>query len=337
MTSPLFHRPPSTPVLPRAGWMTAPIAGRLAGAALAAAMIGAGVVAEDYRLSFVAEILIWGVFALSFALVYGYAGMLSFAQAIYFGAGCWGFNATYFGLGLHGWWPILGGIAAAMALAVPTGFIATRLRRHHFLIVTVILSVLVTAILSSGHWRWLAGPFVTRSLPHPPVLPLGPFSVNYASDQAAYYATLALVALAVGLARLLVGSPFGKALLAVRDNEMRAALIGLPVNTLRFAMFIIAAGFAGLSGTLYLMLARYSNLEFFEWTYSGKAIVMAMLGGASSLVGPFLGTAFYMILADWLSTYSQQFMIVFGVLLLIVIRFLPDGLWGGVIRLLKHR
>lgn len=312
-----------------------PAATVLAPAVLAIA--GVGLTAEGYHLSFIAEIMIWGLFALSFALVYGFGGMLSFAQAIYFGMGCWGYNVAFFGYGLSGWWPMLAGVAAAVAFAVPTGYIATRLRHHHFLIVTVILSILVTAILSSGHWRWIAGPYVTRSLPEAPAIALGPVIVDYASDRQAFFATSVLVMLACMLARAVVRSPFGKALAAVRDNEVRAELIGLPVNALRWAMFVIAAGYAGLSGVLYLMLWRYSNLEFFDWSYSGKAIVMAILGGAATIPGPFLGTALYMITADYLSGFMESFMVIFGILLLAAIRYLPDGLWGGMLRLVKNR
>ena len=109
-------------------------------------------------------------------------------------------------------------------------------------------------------------------------------------------------------------------------------MIGLNVNKLRWMLFIIAAGVAGYAGALYALLARYTNLEFFHWIYSGKAIVMAMIGGVGSLVGPFVGTAFYMISTEYLSRFFEQFIIVFGVILLIVIRYAPEGLWGLILR-----
>ena len=115
------------------------------------------VLAEFQRI-FVAEIFIWGLFAMSFALVYGYGGMLSFAQAVFFGAGCYGFNLGTFYYGFNTWGAIISAVVAATAVAAPIGLIATRARSHHFLIVTVIFSVLVYMILSSGHWRWIAGP-----------------------------------------------------------------------------------------------------------------------------------------------------------------------------------
>jgi len=102
-------------------------------------------------------------------------------------------------------------------------------------------------------------------------------------------------------------------------------------------MFVFAAGVAGLAGTLYTLLARYTNLEFFEWTYSGKAVVAAILGGASSLAGPFAGMAFYLVMAEHLSRHFQQFTIAFGVLLLIVIRFTPDGLYVTAARWLREQ
>lgn len=294
---------------------------------LAACALAAPLVLVDYQLIFVAEILIWGLFALSFGLVYGFGGMLSFAQALFFGAGCYGFNLATFKYSLGTWGAMAMGLAAAVLFAVPTGFIATRVRQHHFLIVTVILSVLTSAVLASGHWRWIAGPYVTRSLPFVPSLPLGPWEFSFGSEVFSFYFTTAFVALAVWLAWRFTSSPFGRALVAIRDNEDRCALIGLNVNFLRWMMFVFAGGIAGLAGTLYVLLARYTNLEFFEWTYSGKAVVAAIVGGASSLAGPFAGMAFYLITTEYLSRYFQQFAILFGLLLLLVVRFAPDGLY----------
>ncbi len=286
----------------------------------------------NYQRVFAAEILVWGLFALSFAIVYGVGGMLSFAQAVFFGMGCWGFNfATYF-LQLNTWGALVAAIVAAVLFAIPTGFLATRARQHHFLIVTVIISVLVHTVLASGHYRWIAGPYVTRAMTFIPEVPIGFTSLSFKSELVGYYFVVFNVALAVSFAWLIVNSPFGRALRAIKDNEMRSALIGLNVSRLRFLMFVAATGFAGLAGALYALVARYTDLEFFHWTYSGKVVVLAVVGGVHSLVGPFLGTAFYMIASEYLSHYFEQFMMVFAVILLIVIRYAPEGLWGLVVR-----
>ena len=289
-------------------------------------------VLPDYLRVFAAEVLIWGLFAMSFAMVYQWGGMLSFAQAVFFGAGCTGFNLAILRWHLNTWGALASAIAAATVFAVPVGFIATRVRRHHFLIVTVILSVLVSTILSSGHWRWLTGPYVTNALTFVPQVPLGVVTLGFHNELVAYYFTASIVALATGLSVLLVSSPFGRALLAIRDNETRAQLIGLDVKFLRWMMFVAAAAVAGLAGCLYALLERYTNLEFWDWTYSGRAVVMAILGGTGSLAGPFVGTAFYMLAAEYLSRVFEQFMIVVGLLLLVMIRWAPDGLWGLCLR-----
>jgi branched-chain amino acid transport system permease protein len=304
---------------------------------LAAALVVLPWVIPNYQRVFAAEILVWGLFALSFAIVYGVGGMLSFAQAVFFGMGCWGFNFAVYYLELNTWGAVASAIVAAMLLAIPTGFLATRARQHHFLIVTVIISVLVHTVLASGHYRWIAGPYVTRAMTFVPEVPLGFTSLSFANEFVGYYFTLALVATAVSVAWLIVNSPFGMALRAVRDNEIRSALIGLNVNRLRFIMFVAATAFAGLAGALYALIARYTDLEFFHWTYSGKAVVLAVVGGVYSLIGPFFGTAFYMIAAEHLSRYFEQFMIVFGVILLIVIRYAPEGLWGLIVQQTMRR
>lgn len=290
----------------------------------------------DYQRVFVAEIFVWGLFALSFALVYGFGGMLSFCQAVFFGMGCWGFNFATFYLGANTWGALASAAVAAMLFALPVGFIATRARSHHFLIVTVIISVLVHTVLSSGHYRWIAGPYVTRSLTFVPEVPLGFASFSFFSELVSYYFTLATVAAAFAVAGLLVNSPFGRAIQAVRENEQRAALIGLNVNRLRFQMFVAASGFAGVAGALYALLTRYTNIEFFHWTYSGLAVIWSVVGGVQSLIGPFIGTAFYMISAEYLSRYFEQFMILFGIILLLILRFAPEGLWGVILARLRR-
>ncbi len=97
-------------------------------------------------------------------------------------------------------------------------------------------------------------------------------------------------------------------------------------------MFVAAAAVAGYGGSLYVLLARYTNLEFFHWSYSGRAVIMAILGGVHTLLGPFVGTAFYMISAEYLSRHMTEFMVVFGVLLLVIIRYAPEGICGLVVR-----
>ena len=306
-------------------------------AAFAAVMAGLPWILPDYQRVFAAEICIWGLFALSFALVYGYGGMLSFAQAVFFGFGCWGFNLGTFYFGFNIWGAVVCAFLAAALIALPIGYFATRVRQHHFLIVTVIVSVLVLAVLASGHWRWIAGPYVTRSLPAPPEIPLGLATFSFASETTAYYFTVVMVGLALCASWALVRSPFGRALLALKDNEMRAQLIGLNVNFLRWMMFVAAAGVAGYAGSLYALLARYTNLEFFHWTYSGKAVIWAVIGGVQSLFGPFVGAAFYMIANEYLSRYFEQFIVLFGILMLVILRFAPDGLWGVFTRRLAGR
>jgi branched-chain amino acid transport system permease protein len=290
----------------------------------------------NYQQVFIAEILIWGLFAMSFALVFGFGGMLSFAQAVFFGAGCYGFNVGTYYFGFNTWGAVFSAVMAAVLFAIPVGFIATRVRQHHFLIVTIIISVLVTTILASGHWKWIAGPYVTRSLTFVPEVPLGFVTFSFFKEEVAYYFTVAMVAAAVFFCWLIINSPFGRAMLAIKDNETKAQMIGLHVNKLRWMLFIIAAGVAGYAGALYALLARYTNLEFFSWVYSGKAIVMAMIGGVGSLIGPFIGTAFYMISNEYLSRFFEQFIIVFGIILLIVIRYAPDGLWGLIWRGIRN-
>lgn len=307
-----------TPRVPGARW---PWLVALAGLALAPAVLPA------YHLIFVAELACWGLFAVAFDLVFGYAGMLSFCQALFFGAGAYGVAYAIYFWNAGVWIAIALGVGAALALAVAVGFVAIRVSGHHFLITTIIVSVLVYLVLESGQWRWLTGGYSGRPFPTP-VVDLGVARLSMQSEVVAYYfvVTLALAAFA-GCVRL-VRSPLGRAVACIRENELRARVVGFHVERARLAIFAAAGAVAGVSGALYSLLFRYTNLSFFEWTLSGKAVVWTVVGGAGTLVGPVLGTALYIVTAEVLSGYFRSFPIVFGILLIVTVIAAPRGVMG---------
>lgn len=295
--------------------------------ALLAGLTLAPLALPDYHLVFVAELACWGLFGVAFDLVFGYGGMLSFCQALFFGAGAYGVAyAIYFWQA--GVWTAIGlGVAAAMILALAVGFVAIRVSGHHFLITTIIVSVLVYLILESGQWRWLTGGYSGRPFPTPEV-DLGAWRGSMQSETVAYYFVVSLAAAAFAACARLVRSPLGRAVACVRENELRARIIGFDVERARLAMFVAAGGVAGLSGALYSLLFRYTNLSFFEWTLSGKAVVWTVVGGAGTLVGPVLGAALYIVVSELLSGYFRSFPIVFGVVLIAMVVAAPRGVMG---------
>ena len=305
-----------------------------AGAARGAAWLGlcgtlalAPLALPDYQLIFVAELACWGLFAIAFDLVFGYAGMLSFCQALFFGAGAYGVAYAIYFWNAQVWVAIALGVAVALAGALAVGFVAIRVSGHHFLICTIILSVLVYLVLESGQWRWITGGYSGRPFPTPEI-PLGPARLSLQSEAVAYYFVLALALLAFAGCVRLVRSPLGRAVRCIRENERRARTIGFHVERARLVMFTLAGGVAGLSGALYSLLFRYTNLSFFEWTLSGKAVVWTILGGPGTLVGPVIGSSLYIVTSELLSGRFRSFPIIFGVVLILMVTFAPRGLMG---------
>jgi branched-chain amino acid transport system permease protein len=306
----------------------------MAGAALALVLLP--LVLSPYQRAVFTEILIWGLFAMAFDLLYGYAGMLSFGQAVFFGAGAYGISFAVLRL-RWGVWEALGfGVVVAAVCAVLIGLLAVRVTGHYFLILTITFSVISVLILQSGQWRWLsrghaASPFV------PPDVPLGPWAVSLTNSLANYYLVLALVLLSFAACWRIVHSPLGKVFQCIRENEQRSRLIGYHVEAFKLIAFVLAGMLSGLSGALLALTLRYVDISFFELSLSGKAVAWTVIGGAGTLIGAFLGAGVFIVSTDYLSAWTVNVPLSVGLILLVTVMFAPDGLLGAMRRSLALR
>jgi branched-chain amino acid transport system permease protein len=282
---------------------------------------------KDYQQIFLAEILIWGLFAAGFDLVFGYTGMLSFCQALFFGAGAYGTAYSIFFLKAGIWTSVGFSFLVGALLAFFVGYVSTRLSGHYFLIITIVFSVLIYLVLQSGHWRWLTGGYGGKPLPTP-VVPLGFTTLSFMNELVSYYFVAFFVGLAYFVSRLIVRSQVGIVLQCIRENEMKARLIGYNIERVKLSIFVFAGGLSGLAGALYSLLIRYTNLAFFEWELSGRAVIWTLLGGAGTLIGPFVGAALFWVSSELLSTSFRSFPIIFGILLIVVVIAFPEGIVG---------
>ncbi len=282
---------------------------------------------KDYQMIFLAEILIWGLFAASFDLVFGYTGMLSFCQALFFGAGAYGMAYAIFFLKAGIWAGVGFSILVGAALAFLVGYIATRLSGHYFLIITIVFSVLICMVLQSGHWRWLTGGYGGRPLPTP-IVPLGFATLSFINESVSYYFVSFFVLGAYALCHLVVRSPAGVVMRCIKENENKARLIGYHIERVKLAVFVFAGGLSGLAGALYSLLIRYTNLSYFEWELSGRAIVWTLVGGAGTLIGPFIGSALFWTSSELLSGSLRSYHIIFGILLIVIVMAFPGGVMG---------
>jgi len=279
-----------------------------------------------FWVSVIAEILIWSLFAASVNLLYGYAGLLSFGQALYFGFGMYGVAIGIQDLHLS-FWPALSlGIVAAMAMALVTGIFAVRLTWHYFAIITVVFSLIFYFLALSN--KWLTGGDDGINFSLPPTIRIGGFTKSFTDATFQYYFILATVALCFWLMWRLIESPLGKALVAIRDNDVRAALIGLNVYLLRLIAFVLAGFLAGVSGALFAFFGRYASASYMFYHVSGEAVVWTIVGGAGTLLGPIVGTTLFIIVREVVSTHWEHHSLIVGAVAILVVIFAPKGVVG---------
>lgn len=284
------------------------------------------VVGFDYWLDILAEIIIWSLFAASVNLLFGYVGLLSFGQALFFGMGMFGVAIGIAKLGL-GFWPALGfGMTVAIGTAAVAGALAVRLTWHYFAIITVVFSLIFYFIALSA--KPLTGGDDGTSFSMPAMLETDGFELSLTDPTVQYFFILAVAAVAYFLKYLIVKSPFGMALMAVRENDVRASLIGLNVYFLRWIAFVIAGGFAGLAGCLFALFGRYASATYMFYHVSGEGVVWTIIGGAGTLFGPAVGTALLIVVREELSNIWEHYPILVGLVVILTVIFAPKGLMG---------
>jgi branched-chain amino acid transport system permease protein len=281
---------------------------------------------NGFWVSVIAEILIWSLFASSVNLLYGYIGLLSFGQALYFGFGMYGVGIGIDQLGL-GFWPAFGlGVVAATAMAFVSGIFAVRLTWHYFAIITVVFSLIFYFLAVTQ--KWLTGGDDGINFSLPPTFSFGSTQLSFTSDTFQYLFILAAVTFCLWLMQCVTRSALGKAFLAVRDNDLRAALIGLNVYGLRLTAFVMAGFLAGVAGALFAFFGRYASASYMFYQVSGEGVVWAIVGGAGTLFGPLVGTALFIVIRELVSTHWEHHALIVGVMAILVVILAPRGIVG---------
>jgi branched-chain amino acid transport system permease protein len=294
--------------------------------------------ADNFWVSVITEILIWSLFASSVNLLFGYVGLLSFGQALYFGFGMYGVALGIDHLGLS-FWPAFGlGIIAAMAMALVSGVFAVRLSWHYFAIITVVFSLIFYFLAVS--MKPLTGGDDGINFSLPPVFKLGGRTFGLTDPTFQYFFVLAVVSLCWFLMHRVINSPLGKGFLAIRDNDLRASLIGLNVYVLRLIAFVMAGFLAGVSGALFAFFGRYASATYMFYQVSGEAVVWTIVGGAGTMFGPLVGTALFIVIREIVSSHWEHHSLIVGLLAILVVIFAPKGivgLWNGWMTRLGER
>ena len=277
------------------------------------------------------DIMCWALFAMAVDLLLGYTGLLSFGHAAF-----WGSSAYTTGLvALHVGAPfpvaVLLGAAFAMVLAVPIGVLSVRRTGIYFAMVTLAFAQMIYFI--ANRWRDVTGG--ENGLQGIPRELLG---LDLGEPFYFYYAGLPLVLLGMVVAWRVVNSPFGRVLVAIRDNPARARALGYPVDRYKVMAFVISAGLSGLAGGVYAISHGFASLQEVYWTTSGEAVVMTVLGGIGTLWGSVLGAALVVQLKDYLATAGFDGIgIVTGTIFIVVVLAFRRGIWGTVAHEVRRR
>jgi branched-chain amino acid transport system permease protein len=211
-------------------------------------------------------------------------------------------------------------------IALVSGIFAVRLTWHYFAIITVVFSLIFYFFAVSV--KPLTGGDDGINFSLPPTFSFGGVTGSFSDANFQYFFILATVSLCFFLMHRVIRSPLGKAFVAIRDNDVRAALIGLNVYQLRLIAFVMAGFLAGVSGALFAFFGRYASASYMYYHVSGEAVVWAIVGGAGTLFGPIVGTTFFIVIRELVSTHWEHHALIVGVMAILVVIVAPKGLVG---------
>ncbi|MBI5343537.1 MAG: ABC transporter permease [Deltaproteobacteria bacterium] len=275
------------------------------------------------------QIFVASLMAIAFNLLLGMTGLLSFGQAAFFGVGAYtaGLLLTKTGLGTLSALALSPVVAAAAAGVI--GFFCVRLSGVHFAMLTLAFGQLIFTVV----YKWYGftgGDNGIQGIPVNPI-PLGGLGdIDIGSTQSMYYFVLAVVALSVELLRRIRSSPFGATLKSIRENGQRAAYLGLNVKLYQWTAFVVAGAFTGLAGGLYALMEKSISPEIIHWTKSAEPVLMSIIGGIYTFVGPAVGAVVYITLNSYLVAWTEKWALVLGLVLLTLVLLLPGGVVGFV-------
>ena len=273
------------------------------------------------------RVLVFGLAAMALNLLLGFTGVLSFGHAAYFGLGAYGAGLTLRYL-VHSTplamlaGTLLGGVAGTLF-----GLLIVRRRGVYFAMCTIAFGQLWYYLAYS--WNSFTGGFDgLRDFQRAPI-ELGPFILDITSGGAKFYFfLLAIFAVAAGLMGLILRSPFGRTLIAIRENERRARFLGIPVERHIWLSFSISCFFTALAGTLYALLNNFADPMTLHYSLSGYFVVMTVIGGMRTFWGPLVGAAVFVMLQDYISSMTVNWMSFIGLIFMFVVLFFPRGLLG---------
>jgi branched-chain amino acid transport system permease protein len=301
-----------------------------AGAVVALVLIGAPFALKPYGIYVLSLWAVTVIAAIGLNLTLGYAGQVSLAQAAFVGIG-----AYIAALLTTNGWPFAAAYALAFAACFVIGWLlgypALRVQHHYLAFVTLAFNTLVFLMFRNEEWL-TGGIYGINRVPRPDLL-----GFSTAAPRAFYFFCLLNLALVAAAVWWLIRSPWGRAFMALRENPLRAAALGVDTRRYTLMAFALGAGLGGVSGVLYAALLQYVDPTPFSLTLSLNLLLMVVVGGAGYFFGPFLGAAVAVLLPEWLRFAETYYLFGYALAVMVLMAFCPTGLIGLGERLLKAR
>jgi branched-chain amino acid transport system permease protein len=274
-----------------------------------------------------ALIYVTSLLAMSLNLLVGHGGMFQFHHAVFYGVGAYTVALVLTKTRMPMWVGFVAGPIAATIVGLAIGWFCVRLTRLYFGMLQISLGSLVWAVV----FRWYSftgGDDGIHGVPMPPLL---------SSLNRSYYFILIILTFSLVLLYVILKSPFGSTLQAIRDNPDRCAAVGVNVRRHQLLAMVVATFFAGIAGVLFVVLERSVFPDLLFWVLSLEIFIMCLLGGWFTFAGPVLGAAITVALRTFVGIYTEYWTLILGVILILLIFFLPEGVMGYLLETFKPR
>jgi branched-chain amino acid transport system permease protein len=273
------------------------------------------------------RVLVLGLAAMSLNFLLGFTGVLSFGHAAWFGLGAYGAGLALKYLTLSTPLAVIAGILLGGLCGAILGLLLVRRRGVYFAMVTIAFGQVFYYI--AFQWSSLTGGDDGLRGFHRQPLDFGFFKIDIlGNDIAFYYFVLFCFALAVGAMAFILRSPFGRTMIAIRENERRSRFLGIPIERHIWIAFTLSCFFMSFAGALYALVNNFADPRGLHYSQSGDFVMMAVMGGMRSFWGPLLGAFVFVVVQDYLSSITVNWMSFVGLLFVLVVLFFPRGLLG---------
>ena len=291
------------------------------------AFLIAPLILTEFYLTVLCEALVMSMLALSFNLLFGYMGQLSFGQAAFYGLGGYTVAMLVTKVHFNFWLSILAGVLVASVIGLIVGYFCVRLRGIYFAVLTLAFGQLIFFIVFKWH-NFTGGDDGIQGIFPPEFLK---------SPTAYYYFILIIFLISAFVLWKIIHSPFGQTIVSMRENSERTEFLGINIARYQLITFVIAAAIAGLAGAIWVPFYRSVAPSYLTWVKSGEPIMAAILGGPSLFYGPILGMFIMTFFHSWVLGFTIYWPVVMGTLILVIIFLIPGGILGFIQEKVKGR